>query len=64
MANLPYPEPDMATLKIQLTRLHRRRLVLDELIRLLERYAASETRLPAPKPKPRGAEVITLRHTA
>jgi hypothetical protein len=63
MANLPYPEPDMATLKTQLTRLYRRRLVLDELIRLLERYAASETRPPASEPKAR-AEVIALRHTA
>jgi hypothetical protein len=63
MANLPYSEPDMATLKTQLSRLYRRRLVLDELIRLLERYAASEaSRVPE---KPKGpAEVITLRHTA
>jgi hypothetical protein len=42
MANLPHSKPDMATLKAQLNRLYRRQLVLDELIRLLERYAASE----------------------
>lgn len=63
MANLPHLEPDMATLKAQLTRLYRRRIVLDELIRLLERYAASGTNPPNSKPKAR-AEVIALRHTA
>lgn len=63
MANLPHLEPDMATIKLQLTRLYRRRLVLDELIRLLERYAASEAKRPAAKQKG-PAQVITLRHTA
>jgi hypothetical protein len=63
MVNLPHSKPDMATLKAQLNRLYRRQLVLDELIRLLERYAASEARRPAEKQKA-PAQVITLRHTA
>lgn len=63
MANLPHSKPDLATLRSQLSRLYRRRLVLDEVIRLLERYAASET--PHPKVKRQSkAEIITLRHTA
>ena len=63
MANLPQAVPEMARLKVQLTRLYKRRLVLDEVIRLLERYAVSEVQISARKAAAR-TDVIRFRRTA
>lgn len=57
------PNLETATLRSELSRLYRRRLVVDELIRSLERYAASDARRPAGKAK-KMVTPIVLRNTA
>lgn len=43
--------PESGTFRSELSRLYQRRLVVDELIRSLERYAASESARPPGKAK-------------
>jgi hypothetical protein len=49
------PTSNLETVRLELSRLYEKRLIVDELIRNLERYAEYESRPSVTVPKPAGS---------